>query len=153
MLKKSITYTDYNGETRTEDKYFNLSKAELAELEIGTEGGYGAMLQNLVASKDVHAMVEVFKSIILKAYGEKTPDGRGFIKKRNGVLLSEEFEQTEAYSELFMELVSNEEAATEFIRGVLPVDIQNQIDANGNIAIEKAINPSIPAPPVKKSGK
>ena len=120
MLKKTIKYTDYNGVEREEDFYFNLSKADLTEMEATAVGGYGNMLEKIVASKDNKQIVEIFKSIILKAYGEKSPDGKRFIKSKE---LSEAFSQTEAYVELFMELALNEEAAAEFVNGIIPANM------------------------------
>ena len=117
MLTKSITYTDYNGEQRTETFYFNLTKAELAELNLSTEGGLQNVLQKIIDSKNVPEITKWFKKIIVMAYGEKSPDGRRFIKNRE---LTEEFLQTEAYSELFMELLSNDEAASDFVNGIIP---------------------------------
>lgn len=119
MLKKTISYVDYDGNSRTEDFYFNLSKAELAEMEMSASasGGMQKMLEELVASKDGKRIMEVFKSIILKAYGEKSIDGKRFVKSDE---LSKTFEQTEAYSELFMELVTDADKAAAFINGIIP---------------------------------
>ncbi len=122
MLKKAITYTDYNGVERTEDFYFNLSKAEVMEMELGTVGGLAEMLKRIVDSQDVPALIKNFKEIILKAYGEKSPDGKRFIKSEE---LSTAFSQTEAYSTLFMELATDHEAASVFINGIIP-----QVDDN-----------------------
>ena len=122
MLKKAITYTDYNGVERTEDFYFNLSKAEVMEMELGTVGGLAEMLKRIVDSQDVPALIKNFKEIILKAYGEKSPDGKRFIKSEE---LSTAFSQTEAYSKLFMELATDHEAASVFINGIIP-----QVDDN-----------------------
>ena len=96
MLKKTINYTDYNGMERKEDFYFNLNKAEVAEMELSTEGGLAEMIQKIVSSKDTPSIVKIFKDLILKAYGEKTPDGKRFVKSKE---LSDAFAQTEAYSE------------------------------------------------------
>lgn len=122
MLKKTVTYTDYNGVERTEDFYFNLSKAEAAEMELSVDGGLSQMLENIVKAKDNKQIITIFKEIILKSYGEKSQDGKRFIKSKE---ISEAFSQTEAYSELFMELALNEKAATEFINGVLPGNFNN----------------------------
>lgn len=122
MLKKAITYTDYNCVERTEDFYFNLSKAEVMEMELGTVGGLAEMLKKIVDSQDVPALIKNFKEIILKAYGEKSPDGKRFIKSEE---LSTAFSQTEAYSTLFMELATDHEAASVFINGIIP-----QVDDN-----------------------
>lgn len=118
MLKKTITYTDYDGNTRTEDFYFNLNKAEIAEMELSTNGGMEKMLTQIVNSQDGKRIMEVFKGIILKAYGVKTADGKRFEKSEE---ISKAFEQTEAYSELFMELVTDAEKAASFINGIVPV--------------------------------
>lgn len=118
MLKKTVTYVDYNGVERKEDFYFNLTKAEVTEMELSTEGRLSTMLENIVASKDVKQIIKMFKAIVLKAYGEKSPDGKRFIKSKE---LSEAFSQTEAYSEIFMELAMDEKAAAEFVNGIMPV--------------------------------
>lgn len=119
MLKKTITYTDYNGVERTEDFYFNLTKAELMEMEMGTSGGFAEMIQRVIAAKDAPTIIAVFKDIILKSYGQKSPDGRRFIKSEQ---LREEFSQTEAYSILYMELATNDETAANFVNGIMPND-------------------------------
>lgn len=120
MLKKTVKYVDYNGVERTENFYFNMTKAEITEMELSVEGGFSKMLQELVASKDNVKIVQLFKEIVLKAYGEKSPDGRRFVKSKE---LSEAFAQTEAYSEIFMELALNEEAAAAFINGIMPANL------------------------------
>lgn len=125
MLKKTITYTDYNGETRTEDFYFNFTKAELTQLQFGTIGGLDALLQRIVAEKKVPELVEMFQMLILKAYGKKSDDGRRFIKSET---LREEFSQTEAYSELWMELITDEKAAAAFVNGLMPADVVSKIN-------------------------
>lgn len=117
MLKKSITYTDYNGTVRTEDFYFNLTKAEIAELELGTTGGLTEMIKRIVAANDMPTIISIFKKLILQAYGEKSPDGKRFVKSEE---LSTAFSQTEAYSELFMELATNDVAANAFFEGIIP---------------------------------
>lgn len=108
MLKLTRTYTDYNGVQRTEDFYFNLSKAEVAEMEMGTAGGLAEMIQKVVDAKDAQAIIKVFKDILLKAYGEKSPDGKYFNKSTE---ISQAFASTEAYSDLFMELATDADFA------------------------------------------
>lgn len=120
MLKKSIKYTDYNGVVREEEFNFNLSKAEIMEMEMGTVGGFSEMVQKIIAAQDTPSLIKLFKDLVLKAYGEKSPDGRRFIKSEE---LSTEFSQTEAYTELFMELATNAEEATKFINGIVPADL------------------------------
>ena len=120
MLKKTITYTDYNGVERTEDFYFNFSKAEIMEMEMGTTGGLAEMIEKIVKTKDHPAIVKLFKDLVLKAYGEKSEDGRRFIKND---LVRDSFAQTEAYSILFMELATNADAAAKFVNGVIPAGL------------------------------
>lgn len=120
MLKKTITYTDYNGVEKTEDFYFNLSKAEIMEMELSTYGGLAEMIKRIIDAQDGPAIIKVFKELILKAYGVKSPDGKRFIKSEE---LFTEFSQTEAYSNLFMELSTDADAASEFIKGIMPVEI------------------------------
>lgn len=117
MLKKTMTYTDYNGVERTEDFYFNLSKAEVAEMEMGTSGGLAEMIQGVVAAKDAPAILKIFKDLVLKAYGKKSPDGRRFEKSDE---ISKEFSETEAYSDLYIELATDADAAAEFVNGIVP---------------------------------
>lgn len=123
MIKKTVTYDDYNGFSRTEDFYFNLTKAEVMEMQLSTVGGLDTMLKKLVASNDMPSIIKVFKDLVLKAYGEKSPDGRRFIKNDE---LRSEFEQTEAYSIIFMELATDDKAAAEFINGIVPKDLADQ---------------------------
>ena len=117
MLKKTITYTDYDNNERTEDFYFNLTKAEIAEMEMSQEGGLVKLIEKIVAEQDVARIIEIFKELILNAYGEKSADGRRFIKSKE---LSEKFSHTEAYSDLFMELATSADAATDFVNGIIP---------------------------------
>ena len=122
MLKKTITYNDYNGVERTEDFYFNLTKAEIMEMEMGTAGGMAEMIERIVKAQDAPSIINIFKKIILKAYGEKSADGRRFMKSEE---ISEGFAQTEAYSILFMELATDADAASAFVNGVVPADTAN----------------------------
>ena len=117
MLKKTITYNDYNEVTHTETYYFNLSKAECMEMEMSTSGGLTEMINKIIETQDVPAIIKIFKDLILKAYGVKSPDGKRFIKSEE---LSTAFAQTEAYSVLFMELATNAEEAAAFVNGIMP---------------------------------
>ena len=117
MLKKVMTYTDYNGVERTEDFYFNLSKSEVMEMEMTTVGGLSEKINNIIAAKDTSAIITVFKDLILKAYGKKSLEGKRFVKSED---LAVAFSQTEAYSDLFMELATNTDSATTFVNGILP---------------------------------
>lgn len=117
MLKKTITYTDFNGIERTEDFYFNLTKAEIAEMELEVPGGMTTMIERITKTQDTPSLIKVFKELILRSYGKKSDDGRRFIKNKE---LVEEFKDSEAYSELFMELATNAEAASAFVNGITP---------------------------------
>ncbi len=117
MIKKTITYTDYNGNERTEDFYFHLNRAELMEMELSQRGGLIAMIDRIVADQDGEKIINVFKDLILRSYGVKTPDGKRFIKSEE---LRREFEQTEAYSILFTELATNTEEAIAFFNKIIP---------------------------------
>lgn len=121
MLKKTVTYEDYNGTERTEDFYFNLNKAEITEMELGTTGGLSEMIKKVVATQDAPAIIKIFKDLVLKAYGEKSADGRRFIKiAPDGHRLADDFAQTEAYSQIFMELAFDADAAAKFVNGITP---------------------------------
>ena len=133
MLKKTFTYTDYNGVERTEDHYFNLSKAELMEMELSTTGGLAEMINKIVAAQDAPAIVKVFKELVLKAYGQKSADGRRFIKSKE---LADEFSQTEAYSQLFMELATDADKAAEFINGIVPAKVAKQAATEKHPAVK-----------------
>ena len=120
MLKETIKYTDYNGVERTEDFWFHLSKAELMEWEMGTTGGLTEMIKRIVDAQDAPAIIKIFKELVLKAYGQKSPDGKRFIKSEE---LATEFSQTEAYSQLFMELATDADKAGAFVNGIMPSDV------------------------------
>ncbi len=132
MISEKLTYTDYNGKERTETYYFNLSKAELTELQNSVDGGFGAYITRIRDAENLPELVKVFKEIILMSYGEKSDDGKYFLKKKNGVRLAEMFEQTEAYSTLFMKLATDDKAAARFINGIIPADMRTQLPANPN---------------------
>ena len=124
MIKETITYFDYNGTERKEDFYFNLTKAEVMELEMSTQGGLAEMIQRIVAAQDQPAIIKVFKDLIVKAYGVKSPDGKRFIKNQQVI---DEFVQTEAFSELFMKLATDADAAAKFVNGIVPADLAKQM--------------------------
>lgn len=120
MLTRTITYTDYNGVERKENFLFNLTKAELMEMELSVNGGMAEMLQKVVDAKDGPTIMRLFKDLLLKAYGEKSEDGRRFMKSKE---ISEAFSQTEAYSIIYMELCTDDKKAAEFIEKIIPADI------------------------------
>lgn len=125
MLKKTITYTDFNGTERTEDFYFNLTKAEVVEMQLGTVGGFDAMLENIIKAQDQPSLIKEFKKLIKASYGVKSSDGRKFVKNEE---VFDDFAQTEAYSKLFMELATNDNSASEFVAGILPPDLDSLVD-------------------------
>ena len=131
MLKKTITFEDYNGVERKEDFYFNLSKAEIMEMELSTTGGLAEMIQKIVAAQDTPKLIKIFKDLVLRSYGIKSDDGRRFIKNDK---LKEEFSQTEAYSILFMELATDADAAAKFVNGIMPADLAAQA-ANAQLPV------------------
>lgn len=133
MIKITKTYVDYNEVERTEDFYFNLTKAEVTEMELSKEGGISAYIKAIIAAKDMPELIKLFKEIVLKAYGQKSLDGRRFIKNAE---LTEDFSQTEAYSMIFIELATDSNKAAEFINGVMPKDLVEQANkANANNAM------------------
>lgn len=123
MLKKTITYTDYNGVERTEDFYFNFNKAEILEMELSTSGGLTAMMDRVIAAQDHKTLIKIFKDLVLNAYGVISDDGRKFIKNDK---VRDDFAQTEAYSQLFTELATDDKKAAEFFNGIIPKDIDDK---------------------------
>lgn len=137
MLKKTITYTDYDGTTRKEDFYFNLNKSELMRLDLTTEGGVEKLIKKMISERDNKKIFEMFEKIILMSYGEKSLDGRRFIKSEE---LSREFTQTEAYNVLLLELTENEKTMADFINGVLPSDLMAKAEDVEKIKEEVGLN-------------
>jgi hypothetical protein len=140
MLKRTIKYEDYNGEPASEIVYFNISKAELIELEVSYKVGFQEHLQAIIDSEDRKGLIEEFKTLILMAYGVKSEDGKRFIKSEE---LRTEFTQTAAYDALFMELATDENAASKFILGVVPKDMTTEM-----VEQDKPLSP--PAPPQQR---
>lgn len=136
MLKKEITYTDYDGLERTETFYFNISKAEYTELELTTPGGLEEMLRTISGKKDIPAMIDFFKRLINLSYGVKSADGRKMVKNQD---VLNDFLQSEAYSELFTELLTDATSAVTFIANIMPIDKEtaNEATANALKAIEE----------------
>lgn len=130
MYKKTIKYTDFNDVDRADDFYFNFTKAELTEMEVEFEGGMQAYIQKIVDAKNNKEMIKLFKDLVLKAYGQKSEDGKRFIKNQQ---LRDEFEQTNAYSEFFMLLASNADEATKFVNGIMPKDLVAKAAEQGQI--------------------
>lgn len=133
MIKKTITFNDLDGNKITEDFWFHLSKAKIMEMELSTTGGLEASMKELIKKRDGATIMSVFKDLILKSYGERSLDGKTFIQNKE---ISEAFEQTDAYSELFVSLVTDDKAAAEFFNGILPNDVREKVEeekAAGNL--------------------
>lgn len=128
MLKKTIKFEDYDGNEREEDFFFNLTQAELTTMQMSEVGGLEKKLENIIKAQDAPRIMEMFRDIIRRSYGVKSPDGRRFMKSAE---LSDEFEQTEAYSILFMELCTDAEAASAFVQGILPKNLADEVKKNG----------------------
>lgn len=146
MLKRDITYENFDGEQVTETFYFNLSKPELLELQVEYKQGFVEMIQEIIKTEDTRELVRQFKQLILLAYGIKTPDGKRFIKTEE---LKQEFSQTGAYNTLFMELAMDDKAAAIFIQGILPRDMAG--DFQLQVAAAPQVAPVPPMPPVPPS--
>ncbi len=138
MLKREIAYEDFNGNQVTDIFYFNISKTELIELEVEYQEGFGAMIQKIIDAKDNKALIKQFKEIILLAYGQKSDDGKRFVKSDQ---LREEFSQTAAFNTLFIEFATDDKAAAIFLKSVLPRDMIGDIDKAMAANLPIPINP------------
>ena len=136
MLKKTITYTDYDGTERNEDFWLNLSKTELAKLDAELPGGVLGVLRKIIDKKDRKALVDFIETLILRSYGEKTLDGKRFVKTPE---MAEEFMQTPAYDELFMSILSDTDSQTSFINGVIPQSMAKEIEQTDKKQVENAL--------------
>ena len=125
MLKRTMKYEDYNGNQITEDFYFNLTEAELAEMQLSVDGGMAALMETVVNTNDIPTLIKVFKKILLASYGKKSPDGKRFIKND---AIREEFEQCPVYSDLFMELAGDATKAANFINAIIPQSARSQME-------------------------
>lgn len=129
MVVEKIKYTDFNGLEREEEFMFNLTEAEITEMELTTDGGLSDSIKKIIAAQDTPEIIKVFKMLLLKSYGEKSADGRRFVKSDK---LSEEFAQTNAYSQLFMKLATDDKAAVAFINGIMPDSMQEKAAGNNS---------------------
>ena len=127
MVVEKIKYTDFNGLDREEEFMFNLTEAEITEMELTTDGGLSDSIKKIIAAQDTPEIIKVFKMLLLKSYGEKSADGRRFVKSEK---LSEDFSQTNAYSQLFMKLANDDKAAVAFINGIMPDSMQEKAAGN-----------------------
>lgn len=130
MLKKTITYTDYNGNKRVEDFYFNLDEAEVTKMELGVRGGLSETMKKIINAQDVPTLVDQFDKIVLASIGEKSADGKFFEKSDE---ITNRFKHSAAYSVLFMELISDADAASAFMNGIIPVDAAKQIEEHPEV--------------------
>ena len=135
MLTKTFTFTDFNGEERTEQHQFNLTKTEIAKLELGTTGGLSEMIRRIIESKDTPEIIKIFEDIVLKSYGEKSADGRQFIKDEEK---TKAFMQTPAYDQLFLELIGDANKAAQFIVGIVPSEIAKKIGSEVEEVVKSA---------------
>lgn len=145
MLKRDITYEDFDGNQITETFYFNISKPELIELEVEVKEGFSEWMQKIIKAEDYHTIIKEFKRLVLFAYGERSEDGKRFIKNEE---LREAFSQTNAYNELFMELAMDDGAAAQFVLGIMPKDMVPDIQKQ---MATKTAPPMPPAPPTTQN--
>ena len=131
MIKKTVTFTDFDGNKRTEDFYFHLTEQELTEWELSVDGGLSGVLTRIVNSQDTKTLIGIFKDILMKSYGVKTPDGRGFVKNKE---VLNNFTCTQAFSDIYMELATDDKAAAEFINGVMPASLAEKANKEMKVA-------------------
>lgn len=127
MLKKTITYTDFDGVERKEDFYFNLTEAEITDMNLDENANLAEKIQSIINSKDMKQIKDYFQWIVLKAYGVKSDDGRKFMKSPEIIA---DFKATQAYSDIWMELAYDADAASEFVNGIMPKNLVAQIEEN-----------------------
>lgn len=145
MLREDITYEDYNGDTVTETHYFNMTKTELIELEVEHNEGLDAWIKHIMESNDRKVLVSEFKKIISACYGQKSPDGKLFIKNEE---LRDQFLQSAAFDVLFLKLISDEDFSARFVKGILPKDLAGNVDkAVAERQLNVASPPAVPTPP------
>ena len=124
MVVKKIKYTDFNGVEREEEFMFNLTEAEITEMELTTEGGLSDSIKKIISAQDTPEIIKTFKMLLLKSYGEKSADGRRFIKSEE---LTEAFTHTDAYSQFFLYLATDDKAAIAFINGIIPDSMRDRV--------------------------
>lgn len=145
MLKKTITFEDLEGNKLTEDFYFHLTKADIAEMELSEKGGLTDHVKKIIAAEDGPQLVALMKDLLVKTVGHRSEDGRRFIKNQ---AIIDDFVQSDAYSELFVELATNAESAAAFIRGVVPASMQEAVDTgmSENVELPAVSDSATPAP-------
>ena len=124
MIKKTVTYTDYNGEQRTETFYFHYTEAEILDMEMSEEGSFIDRIQRIIDAKDKTALMKLIKKFVIDAYGVKSEDGKRFMKNDE---LKTAFLECPAYSDIFMEMVTNDEVAADFVNGVIPSTMKDRV--------------------------
>ena len=124
MIKKTVTYTDYNGEQRTETFYFHYTEAEILDMEMSEEGSFADRIQRIIDAKDKTALMKLIKKFVIDAYGVKSEDGKRFMKNDE---LKTAFLECPAYSDIFMEMVTNDEVAAEFVNGVITSTMKDRV--------------------------
>lgn len=142
MLKRTVNYTDLNGMPQSEEVYFNLTKAELLEMEMSTDEGFAETLRRIIDAKSNRALLSEFKKLILSSYGKKSEDGRRFIKDEND---RKEFEQSLAFDQLFTEFATDANAAAVFVNGIIPTDLVEEMQKMNDAAKSLVLPP--PPPP------
>lgn len=152
MIKKTVTYEDFDGNMQTDTFYFNLTKAEILEMEVRYEGGLHDLLVKIVKEKDNKKILSHFKEIILDAYGIRSDDGRGFKKSDE---LREAFADSAAFQELWLEIATSEESGAAFINGIVPKQLKEEATKSGSwpVKLETAETPGAvlsPAPLIEK---
>ena len=123
MIKRTVTYEDYNGEKRTETFYFHFTEAEILDMEMSTEGGFAERIQRIIDAKDQSALMKLIKKFVIDAYGVKSDDGKRFIKNDE---VKAAFLECPAYSDIFMDMVTDDKLAAEFVNGVVPKNMKNR---------------------------
>jgi hypothetical protein len=127
MFRHTVKYTDFNDKAREETFEFNLTKEEIMSMELGVDGGFSELLKRMSELQNIPKLLEYFKQFVLKAYGERSGDGRSFIKVRDGKKLAEDFVQTAAFSEMFIDLFSDSKKAAKFMNGLVPQDLRDEV--------------------------
>lgn len=134
MIKKTVTYTDYNGESRTETFYFHYTEAEILDMEMSEEGSFTERIQRIIDAKDKTALMKLIKKFVIDAYGVKSEDGKRFMKNDE---VKAAFVECPAYSDIFMDMVTNDELAAEFVNGVIPNTMRDRV---AKLSAEKSVN-------------
>lgn len=125
MLKKRITYTNFEDEEVTETFYFNLTKADLMEMEVSKRGGLNGYIERIQETNDAGLVFEELKSLMSRSVGRLAPDGRGFSRSQQ---IRDEFMNSEAFSNFILEMLTDPQLAAEFIQGLIPKNIESEVD-------------------------